>query len=272
MDVVRFRLRVFCVVILAIMVLGIFGFMVIEDLSFADAFYFTIVTIATVGYGDIHPSTQAGKIVAVLLIITGVGAFLGVVANATEMVLNRRERQARQQKLNMVIGLFFSEVGTKLLTYFARFDPEVENIRGQLTVSGAWSEQQFNEVKKRITGHKYEVEIEKVPQGEITGFFDEKSDLILRLLENPSLLEHESFADLLRAIFHLRDELLHRPDITQLPEADKAHLMGDVKRVYRLLALHWLDHMQYLKANYPYLFSLALRTNPFDMEASVIIR
>ena len=84
MDALRLRLRVFLVVFLIVMGLGILGFMIIEDLSLADAFYFSIVTIATVGYGDIHPATQAGKILAVVLIITGVGTFLGVVANATD--------------------------------------------------------------------------------------------------------------------------------------------------------------------------------------------
>ena len=90
MDAVAFRFKVFAVVLLAVMVLGTFGFMVIEGLSVADAFYFTVVTIATVGYGDIHPNAQTGKILAVVLIVTGVGTFLGVVANATEMMLNRR--------------------------------------------------------------------------------------------------------------------------------------------------------------------------------------
>ncbi|MEA3222164.1 MAG: potassium channel family protein, partial [Thermodesulfobacteriota bacterium] len=102
MDTLRFRLRVFILLLFIIIIVGTFGFMFIESLSPADALYFSIVTITTVGYGDIHPATQAGKILAVVLIITGAGAFLGVVANATEILLSKREKKMREQKLNMV--------------------------------------------------------------------------------------------------------------------------------------------------------------------------
>jgi hypothetical protein len=53
---------------------------------------------------------------------------------------------------------------------------------------------------------------------------------------------------------------------------DLAHLKGDIQRVYSLLVRQWVHSMRYLKSQYPYLFSLALRTNPFDREASPIVR
>jgi len=272
MDALRVRLRVFLVALLLVMVLGILGFMIIEHLSLADAFYFSIVTIATVGYGDIHPATQAGKILAVVLIITGVGTFLGVVANATEIMLSRREKEARLKKLNMVIGLFFSEIGTRLLTYFVKVDPQVASLRAQLIVTPTWSDAEFLEVRRILRDHKYRVDIEKVPLADLNRFFDGKVDLLLRLLENPSLLERESFTETIRAVFHFREELLHRIDLGQLPESDKTHLAGDINRAYSLLTHQWLEYMKYLKDSYPYLFSLAMRTNPFDPDASAILK
>jgi hypothetical protein len=94
---------------------------------------------------------------------------------------------------------------------------------------------------------------------------------MLRLLENPTLMEHELFTDLLLAVFHLTQELTHRKKVTDLPATDQAHLAGDVKRIYGLLVYEWLDYLHYLKLNYPYLFSLAIRTNPFDEKASPIV-
>jgi hypothetical protein len=94
----------------------------------------------------------------------------------------------------------------------------------------------------------------------------------VRLLENPTLLEHESFTDLLRAVFHLAEELAYREDLSQSPGTDRAHLEGDINRAYHLLVHQWLDYMEYLKMNYPYLFSLAMRTNPFDRQASPIVK
>jgi small-conductance mechanosensitive channel len=111
-DPIRFRLTINLIIFLAVLVVGTIVFMLVENRSLIDAFYYIIVTMATVGYGDIVPATSAGKIIAILLIVTGVGTFLGVIANATELMLSRREKLARMKKLNMVIGVFFSEVET----------------------------------------------------------------------------------------------------------------------------------------------------------------
>jgi hypothetical protein len=92
------------------------------------------------------------------------------------------------------------------------------------------------------------------------------------LLQNPTLLEHESFTDLLRAVFHLAEELAYREDLSQSTATDRAHMAGDIKRAYHLLVQEWLAYMEYLKESYPYLFSLAMRTNPFDRDASSIVK
>ncbi len=268
---VAFRLRAFLVVLLAVTLLGTFGFMVIEKLSVADAFYFSIVTVATVGYGDIHPATLPGKIFAVFLIITGVGTFLGVIANATEMMLNRREKQVRQQKLNMIAGLFFSEMGTTLLAHFSKCDQKLETIRDNLIVNGHWGDHEFSHVSDRLGKYTYAINKDKMKLEALRTFLNSETDLLLRLLENPILLEHESFTELLRGVFHLREELLSRDDLASLPDTDRAHLAGDISRVYTALVHQWLDHMRHLRDHYPYLFSLAMRTNPFDKEASPIV-
>ena len=86
------------------------------------------------------------------------------------------------------------------------------------------------------------------------------------------MLEHELFTDLLIATLHLKEELELRPGFTGLPEKDLQHLAGDTNRVYGLLTRQWLEYMAEVKVHYPFLFSLALRTNPFNPEASVVVR
>lgn len=95
----RMRLRIYLAIFVFVLVSGTIGFMLAEHLSAVDAIYFIIVTIATVGYGDISPVTPLGKTLAVLLIITGVGTFLSTLAAATEVFLSRRDHQLRQRKL-----------------------------------------------------------------------------------------------------------------------------------------------------------------------------
>ena len=186
-------------------------------------------------------------------------------------LLNEREKRSRLEKLNMVIGAFFSSVGTKLLTYFSDFDPELDRIRDHLVVTDDWSDQEFFSVSQRLKNYDYKIEIHKVDLEHLRSFLVEKKELLLRLLENPTLLEHESFTDLLRAVFHLSEELENRDDVTKLPDTDYGHLANDIRRAYVLLVHEWVDYVKYLKENYPYLFSLSMRMNPFDLEASPLV-
>ena len=173
--------------------------------------------------------------------------------------------------MNMVIGLFFSEIGTRLLSYFSEFDPQLENIRKDLIVTTKWSDAEFASVMNRLRTHAYAIDIHRGKLTELRNFLRSKGDFLMRLLENPLLLEHEYFTDLLMAVFHLREEMLSRNDLKQLPDSDYAHLSVDIKRAYDLLIHHWIEYMKYLKADYPYLFSHAMRTNPFDPNASPIV-
>lgn len=107
---------------------------------------------------------------------------------------------------------------------------------------------------------------------ELRNFLVEKRDFLLRLLENPNLLEHESFTELLWAVSHLTEELIARADVSTLSNADYAHLSGDIKRAYLALIFEWLEYMRHLKDDYPYLFSFAVRMNPFDPNATPEIK
>ena len=102
--------------------------------------------------------------------------------------------------------------------------------------------------------------------------FVSKRNFMLRLLENPNLLEHDSFTEVIWAVFHLIEELAAREDIETKNEADFQHLVIDGERVYRLLTIAWLGYIVHLRKDYPYLYSLAVRMNPFDPKASPEIR
>lgn len=203
-------------------------------------------------------------------------AFLPISVLFVTLIINQllstREKRALLEKLNMIIGAFFSEVGTLLLTYFSDFDPRLDSIRKDLIVASDWSDQEFLSMSKRLKNYDFEVEINKINLENLRSFLRDKRDFLMHLLENPNLLEHESFTEVLRAVFHLTEELVNRKELSKLPDTDLEHLAGDIKRAYSLLVDRWLDYMKYLKDNYPYLFSLSMRTNPFDQEASPIVK
>lgn len=189
-----------------------------------------------------------------------------------DQLLRVREKRALLKKMNMVIGAFFSEVGTTLLKSFADFDLHYDKIRGNLVITSDWSEEDFSIVRKRLREYDYNVKSEKGDLENLKDFLMGKRDFLLRLLENPNLLEHESFTDVLWAVFHLTEELASRTNVRGLPDTDYKHLSADIKRAYISLISEWVTYMKHLKVDYPYLFSLAVRTNPFNPDASPEVR
>jgi hypothetical protein len=203
-------------------------------------------------------------------------AFLPISILFVTLIVNklliRRERSARMEKLNMLIGVYYSEVGTFLLENISNWDPNLDKFRNELLIDSEWTEENFLKLIKRLKIYDYNVEYKRVDLVSLRSFLIEKRDFLLRLLENPNLLEHESFTALLRAVFHLAEELEGRKKLKQISDKDNKHIAGDIKRVYGLLVHDWLNYMKYLQKNYPYLFSLALRTNPFDENASLELK
>jgi voltage-gated potassium channel len=65
--------RILLATVIFLVTAGTYLFHVIEKLSWLDAYYFCVVTLATVGYGDITPKTPAGKILDTIYIFLGVG-------------------------------------------------------------------------------------------------------------------------------------------------------------------------------------------------------
>jgi len=184
-------------------------------------------------------------------------------------MLNNREKHSMLKKLNMVIGAFFSEVGTSLLENLQKFNNDSQCLSQKLIVDNNWSQNTFGQTSKVIRTIDHKIDILKGDLENLKVLLVGKRSFLLGLLENPNLLEHEDFTELLWAVFHLTEELSHRKTVHGLPQSDYQHLSIDIKRAYSLLVLEWLSYMQHLKENYPYLFSLAMRTNPFDPDASI---
>lgn len=211
----------------------------------------------------------------IFIYLIGDIAFLFIDVMIVTLVLNRllvyREKQSVLKKLNIVIDTFFSEVGTDLLNICLKFDSNVDEFRKNFIVKREWSNKDFLILKQNLHFSGI-IDSKRYDLGEVRTFLKSKRHFLLILLENPHLVEHESFTNLLLAILHLTDELDNRHDFSLLPESDYKHLSDDIKRVYNLLILQWLDYIRDLKRDYPYLFSLALRINPFDETSSVEIK
>jgi len=184
-----------------------------------------------------------------------------------EQVIKERERSAIRKKLNMVIGLFFSEFGSDLLRNLAGYLVNQEALAESLKVTAYWSNKDFRAAADFLKGYDLNVDSRRGDLQSLREYLVCKKGFLLGLLENPNLLEHDAFTDLLWAVSHLVQELEARKSLAGLPDTDMNHLSGDIKRAYSFLLREWLFYMQHLKSDYPYLYSLAMRMNPMDPDA-----
>jgi hypothetical protein len=212
----------------------------------------------------------------IILYLIGDTAFVFIqvllVTLIIDEVLALRQKRAMLEKLNIIIGSFFSEVGKELLKSMSAFDPSSKRIAQDLVVTERWTLPEFIETSNRLKKYTYDIDIKRGDLDSLKQILIKERIFLLRLLENQNLLEHDTFTNLLMAVFHLTEELESRTDVSNLSQADMKHIANDVKRVYTLLVSEWLDYMKHLQENYPYLFSFAMRTNPFDPGASPEVR
>lgn len=188
-----------------------------------------------------------------------------------ERILSRREKQAVLLKLNMVIGAFFSEIGNHLLTQLLTGIRNRDDIASHLNIRADWTPKDFEAADKYASYLRIDVDMAKVDLPGLKKYLHDRRFYLLTLLENPNLLEHDRFTDLLWATTHLAEELEMRDSFEGVPESDLAHIAIDIQRMYDHLTTEWLDYAQHLKNAYPFLFSLVLRTHPFQDRPSPVV-
>lgn len=188
-----------------------------------------------------------------------------------ERMLSRREKHLMLQKLNMVIGTFFSEPGTQLLGMLTEHVENRDELRSHLDVQSDWSNRDFKRALDAVRTFDYKITVTPADLQSLRHTLVDKRGLLLTLLANPNLLEHERFTDLLWAILHLMEELVARDSLADLPATDLAHIAGDVKRAYSHLTVEWLLYCQHLQTAYPFIFSIVVRTHPLQAKPCAIV-
>jgi hypothetical protein len=188
-----------------------------------------------------------------------------------DRLLKKQHKINLMKKVNVTIGIFFNELGNELMKILSEMTVNRQSLDQKLNISTAWQHKDYTAAEVWINSNSPDLRITKDDVIRLKAFFYEKKFFILDLLENSNLSEHDTFTDSLLAVSHLSDELSLRKNIDQMPAADLNHLLVDIKRAYNSLILEWLLYMKHIRKEYPFLFSLAVRSNPFNRNSSVVI-
>jgi len=188
-----------------------------------------------------------------------------------DRVLSARQKRQRLEQVNIVISAFFSETGSDTLRTLNSVIANIDDVKELIGMKPSWDDKAFAHAARAIKACSVQADINTQTIDNLKNTLPSK-DEIVKMFANPNLLEHDSFTDMLWALYHLIDELSNRTEIQSLPDTDIDHIKGDIVRVYSLLAYEWVYYMKHLKSRYPYLWSLAIRKNPFIESESVIVQ
>ncbi len=76
--------------LLIVLAIGVFGYKIISKVSFVQALYQTVITISTVGFGEMHPFNDSEKLFTIFLILTSIGVFGYVISVISEYIANNK--------------------------------------------------------------------------------------------------------------------------------------------------------------------------------------
>ena len=188
-----------------------------------------------------------------------------------DRVLDKMEKTKFQKKIYMVIEVFFSEVGKDLLCVFARNDKNIEKIRDILLKkkARAWIDKDFDLLLKTTLSYEHDLSFDRDELKVLKEELKLKREFLTNMIANSLILEHETFSNLIITVFHLLEELGARKDVMSISDQDKEHLENDIKRVHLLLMAEWVMYMKHLNNEYPFQFSFALRSNPFNEKIEI---
>jgi len=82
--------------LLIVLIIGVFFYTQVEGWSYIDAMYFAVITMSTIGYGDLTPETTFGKVFTMFYALVNVGIFVSLAAKI-DAILLEKERQKTQK-------------------------------------------------------------------------------------------------------------------------------------------------------------------------------
>lgn len=179
-------------------------------------------------------------------------------------ILNRKEQSSEREKTNMLIGIFYSEVGNELLRLFLEADMYVEYFRSKFMIKKTWTEADYKKLLLQSDSIEHSINIENIDLSKLREKLANVTGLSIDLLTSTSLQNKDDFNIIVNNVFFLKGELDDRMEGRELDEHEKVHIQKIVNELYLRLIKMWVSHMYYRQSSNEQLFIKALIKSPFD--------
>jgi len=220
-------------------------------------------------YGLYHRPEEAGFLLFQDLAFLPLEVLL--VTMILESIIKEREKREKLDQIDVLVGAFFSEMGAETIRRIKAFITNMEGLGDALNLGPSSTSRDFSGATAMVMHYTFKAESLGGDLKGLGNFLYENKRNLLDMFSNPNLLENSRFTSMLWAIYHLMDEIQNREDLGASPPSDLMHLAGDLERAFPLLVVEYIYYMEHMKSKYPYLFSLAVRKNPFLEKKSVVI-
>ena len=110
-KIFRSKLNTAVVLLILVLIIGVFGFKIISDFSWLDAVYMTVITVTTVGFGEVQPLDQESKLFTIILILTSVVIVGYALKIITEYIISKNDiNELKQKKMQKKIDALSDHV------------------------------------------------------------------------------------------------------------------------------------------------------------------
>ncbi|HXK80888.1 MAG TPA: potassium channel protein [Bacteroidales bacterium] len=140
----NFKTMIFAIALLLLMIIiGVLGYIVIENFKFYEALYMTVITMSTVGFKEVHELSQAGMIFTSILIVLSFGVFATVITTATKYIVSgvfssyfkiRKVKKQIERIENHVIVVGFGRIGKQVAEDLIAHNQSVVIIEQNLSI------------------------------------------------------------------------------------------------------------------------------------------
>lgn len=147
------RIRLALMMLVFFLCIGTTGFVVLEDYPFLDAVYMTVITLFTVGFGEIHTLSEVGRVFTIFLILFGVGSLAFAAQAFTELMLERAanpkyKQKAMERKIEKLTGHYiicgYGRVGAAAAEHFTKAGAQFVVIEASEELRKILQEQGYN--------------------------------------------------------------------------------------------------------------------------------